>query len=255
MAQGRGKGREMIENRAALITGGTRGIGRAVATLLADRGWAVAAAFRSRQADAESLESGLKLRGAPVMTVQADVSDPGAAERLVRRVEGEWGRLDALVHCAGPYRRLPIMEESVEGWRSMFDSNLHSLFYLSRLVAPGMKERCWGRIVTFGVANADQHVGQPYITAYYAAKVAVLVLTRSLAKALAPHGITVNAVSPGIIETGSIPMEEFSGLVKNIPAGYVGLPEDAAAVAGFLLSEEARYVNGANIHVSGAWGI
>jgi 3-oxoacyl-[acyl-carrier protein] reductase len=173
----------------------------------------------------------------------------------VRQVEAEWGRLDALVHCAGPYRRMPIMEESVEGWRSMFDNNLHSLFYLSRLVAPGMKERRWGRIVSFSVANADQHVGQPYITAYYAAKVSVLVLTRSLAKALAPHGITVNAISPGIIDTGSIPMVEFSSLVKNIPAGYVGLPEDAATVAGFLLSEEARYINGANIHVSGAWGI
>jgi 3-oxoacyl-[acyl-carrier protein] reductase len=245
----------MLPNRAALITGGTRGIGRAVATLLAGRGWAVAATYRTRQEDAESLESGLKLRGSPVVTVQADVSDPDAAEALVHRVAGEWGRLDALVHCAGPYRRLPIMEESIEGWRSMFDSNLHSLFYLSRLVSPGMKERRWGRIVSFGVANADQHVGQPYITGYYAAKVGVLVLTRSLAKALAPHGITVNAVSPGIIDTGSIPMEEFSSLVKNIPAGYVGLPEDAAAVVGFLLSEDARYVNGTNIHVSGAWGI
>jgi 3-oxoacyl-[acyl-carrier protein] reductase len=245
----------MVENRAALITGGVRGIGRAVATLLADRGWAVAAAYRTRHEDAASLESALKPRGTPVMTVQADVSDPRAAESLVRRVEGEWGRLDALVHCAGPYRRLPILEENIEGWRSMFDNNLHSLFYLSRLVAPGMKERRWGRIVSFGVANADQQVGQPYITAYYAAKVAVLVLTRSLAKALAPHGITVNAVSPGIIDTGSIPMDEFSNLVKNIPAGHVGLPEDAAAVVGFLLSEEAQYVNGANIHVSGAWGI
>ena len=245
----------MLENRVALITGGVRGIGRAVATLLADRGWAVAATYRARKEDAASLESGLKSRGIPVMTLRADVSDPVAAETLVRQVEAGWGRLDALVHCAGPYRRMPIMEESVEGWRSMFDNNLHSLFYLSRLVAPGMKERRWGRIVSFSVANADQHVGQPYVTAYYAAKVSVLILTRSLAKALAPHGITVNAVSPGIIDTGSIPMEEFSSLVKNIPAGYVGLPEDAATVVGFLLSEEARYINGANIHVSGAWGI
>ncbi len=245
----------MLENRVALITGGIRGIGRAVANLVAGRGWAVAATYRTKREDAASLASDLKLQGASVMTVQADVSDPAAAETLVRRIVGEWGRLDALVHCAGPYRRLPIMEESVDGWRSMFDNNLHSLFYLSRLVAPGMRERRWGRIVSFSVANADQQVGQPYITAYYAAKVSVLVLTRSLAKALAPHGITVNAVAPGIIDTGSIPMDEFSSMVKNIPAGYVGLPEDAAAVVGFLLSEEARYVNGANIHVSGAWGI
>jgi 3-oxoacyl-[acyl-carrier protein] reductase len=245
----------MLENRTVLITGGCRGIGRAVATLLAGRGWAVASTYRTRSEDAASLASELKLHGGPAMTVQSDVSDPAAAGTLVRRIVDEWGRLDALVHCAGPYRRLPIMEETVEGWRSMFDNNLHSLFYLSRLVAPGMKERRWGRIVSFSVANADQEIGQPYITAYYAAKVSVLVLTRSLAKALAPHGITVNAVSPGIIDTGSIPMDEFSSMVKNIPAGYVGLPEDAAAVVGFLLSEEARYVNGANIQVSGAWGI
>jgi 3-oxoacyl-[acyl-carrier protein] reductase len=245
----------MLENRTALIAGGVRGIGKAVATLLATRGWAVAAAYRTRREDAASLESALKPLGAPVITVQADVSDPSAAENLVRRVEEEWGRVDALVHCAGPYRRLPVMEESVEGWRSMFDNNLHSLFYLSRLVAPGMKNRHWGRIVSFAVANADQLVGQPYITAYYTAKVSVLVLTRSLAKALAPHGITVNAVSPGILDTGSMPMDEFANLVKNIPAGYAGLPEDAAAVVAFLLSEEARYVNGTNIHVSGAWGI
>lgn len=245
----------MPESRTALITGGTRGIGRAVANLLSERGWAIAATYRTRREDAASLESDLKAHSVPVVTLQADVSDPVVAAGLVRRVESELGRLDALVHCAGPYRRLPIMEESVEGWRSMFDNNLHSLFYLSRLVAPGMRERRWGRIVSFSVANADQQVGQPYITAYYAAKVSLLVLTRSLAKALAPHGITVNAVSPGIIDTGSIPLDEFSSMVKNIPAGYVGLPEDAAAVVGFLLSEEARYVNGANIHVSGAWGI
>lgn len=245
----------MLETRTALITGGTRGIGRAVATLLAGKGWAVAATYRTRHDDAASLEAVLRPRCTAFMTIQADVSDPRSAENLVRHVDGEWGRVDALVHCAGPYRRVPIAEESDEGWRSMFDNNLHSFFYLSRLVMPGMKDRRWGRIVSFGVVNADQHVGQPYITAYYAAKVAVLVLTRSLAKALAPHGITVNAVSPGIIDTESVPMNEISNLVKNIPAGYVGLPEDAAAVVGFLLSEEARYVNGANIHVSGAWGI
>jgi len=245
----------MLGNRTALITGGVRGIGKAVATVLATRGWAVAAAYRTRREDAISLESALKPMGVPVMTVQADVSDPCAAENLVGRVEDKWGRVDALVHCAGPYRRMPVLEESIEGWRAMFDNNLHSLFYLSHLIAPGMKSRHWGRIVSFAVSNADQHVGQPYITAYYTAKVAVLVLTRSLAKALAPHGITVNAVSPGILDTGSTSMDEFANLVRNIPAGYVGLPEDAAAVVAFLLSEEARYVNGTNIHVSGAWGI
>jgi 3-oxoacyl-[acyl-carrier protein] reductase len=244
-----------MDTRVVLIAGGVRGIGRATALALAAEGWSIAVAFRTHADEAASLEGEVQSHGARFMAVRADVSDPQAAEILVRRAEEAWGRIDALVNCVGPFRRVPLMEETVEGWRSMFDHNLHSVFYLSRAAADGMKRRGWGRIVNFSMANADQMVGQPYITAYYAAKVGVLVLTRSLAKALAPHGITVNAVSPGLIDTGSVPMEEFARLLKNVPAGATGTPEDAAAIVRFLLSDRAGYVNGANIHVSGAWGI
>ena len=137
----------------------------------------------------------------------------------------------------------------------MFDNNLHPIFYLSRAVAPGMIERKWGRILSFSMANADQLVAQPQLTGHYIAKVGVLVLTRSLARVLAPHGVTVNAISPGFIHSGSAPAEELAQMEKRIPAGYVGTTQDAVAVARFLLSEGARYVNGANIHLSGAWGI
>jgi 3-oxoacyl-[acyl-carrier protein] reductase len=188
------------------------------------------------------------------------VRTPRASRRRFAPAEGwstrcELGRVDALVNCAGPFRRVPLLEETVSGWQSMFDGNLHPVFYLSRAVAPGMIARGWGRIVAFSMANADQGVGQPGITAHYIAKVGVLVLTRSLAKALAPHGITVNAVSPGFIDSGSVPLEEMSRMIANIPAGYVGTTEDAAGVVRFLLSDEARYVNGTNIHLSGAWGV
>ena len=174
---------------------------------------------------------------------------------MVRQVEREWGRIDALINCAGPYHRVNLLEESLEGWHSMFDTNLHPAFYLSQAVAAGMIERKWGRIICFSMANADQLIAQPQLTAHYIAKVGILVLTRTLARVLAPHGITVNAISPGFVDSGSAPKEELAAMAKRIPAGYVGTLEDAVSVARFLLSEEARYINGANIHLSGAWGI
>jgi 3-oxoacyl-[acyl-carrier protein] reductase len=147
------------------------------------------------------------------------------------------------------------MQESVEGWHAMFDSNLHPVFYLSRAAASGMMQRRWGRIVNFGLVNADQLVGQPFVTAHYIAKIGVIVLTRSLAKWLAPYGITANTISPGFIDTGSVPQEEIARIVPNIPAGYVGSPQDAVSAVCYLLSDEARYVNGTNIHLSGGWGV
>ncbi len=244
-----------MENRVALITGGVRGIGGAIARMLAGKGWLIAASYRTSRSEAERLEIDIREAGGSAIVVQADVSNPTAAEDLVTQVEAGFGRIDALINAAGPYRRVHLLEETIEGWHSMFDNNLHPVFYLSRRVAKGMIKRKWGRIVNFGLANADQHIGQPYITAHYIAKVSVLILTRSLAKALAPYGITVNSISPGFIETGSLSLDEISNMVKNIPAGHMGKPCDAASVVNFLLSEEASYVNGANIHLSGAWGV
>jgi len=244
-----------MSERVALISGGARGIGRAIALSLAESGWDVAVCYRSSQRDAEETVSSIQAKGGQGLALQSDVSDPEAAQALVRQVEKAWGRIDALVNAAGPYHRVELLSETIEGWRAMFDNNLHPIFYLSRAVAPGMIERKWGRILSFSMANADQLVAQPQLTAHYIAKVGVLVLTRSLARVLAPHGVTVNAISPGFIHSGSAPAEELAQMEKRIPAGYVGTTQDAVAVARFLLSEEARYVNGANIHLSGAWGI
>jgi 3-oxoacyl-[acyl-carrier protein] reductase len=241
--------------RVALIPGGVRGIGRAVALELARRGWIVAACYRSNASAAAELQTALRAIGATSLVIESDVSAPRNAESLVRQVENEYGRIDALINCAGSYRRVHLMEESLEGWHSMFDNNLHPVFYLSRAVAPGMIQRHWGRMVNFSMANADQHVGQPYITAHFIAKLGVIVLTRSLAKILAPHGITANTISPGFIETGGVPQEELSRSFQSIPAGYMGTPDDAVGAVLYLLSDQARYVNGTNIHLSGAWGV
>ena len=243
------------EARTALITGGARGIGRGVALDLARRGWNVALCYRRSAREAEEVVAAANAQGVRSLAVQCDVSDAKAAASMVERVEKEWGRIDALINGAGPYHRVDLLKESIEGWHSMFDNNLHPIFYLSRAVLPGMTARRWGRIVSFSMANADQMIAQPNLTAHYIAKIGVLVLTRTLARIAAPHGITVNAISPGFIDTGSAPPEETASMAKRIPAGYVGSIDDAVAAVGFLLSEEARYVNGANIHLSGGWGI
>lgn len=245
----------MVAKRVALITGGARGIGSAVARSLGTSAWRVAVCYRSSAEDAESTVEEIERAGGEGKAYRADVSDAGEARGLVESVEGAWGRIDALVNAAGPYHRVHLMKETDEGWRAMFDNNLHPVFYLSQAVASGMRERSWGRIVNFAMANADKYQAQPMVTAHYIAKVGVLVLTRTLAKVLGKKGITVNAVSPGFIETGSAPLEELEKAVQSIPAGYVGSTDDAVSAVRFLLSDEARYVNGTNIHLSGGWGL
>jgi len=241
--------------RVALITGGAKGIGRAIGLDLADRGWSIAICYRSSIAAAKDTWDALSAKGVEALAEQCDVSDPEACEALVEKVQEKLGTIDALVNCAGPYVREPLLEQSVESWRAQFDNNLHPVFYLSRLVAQGMTERRWGRIVNFSMANADQMIGQPQVTAHYIAKAGVLILTKTLAKILGPHGVTVNAISPGFIDSGSAPGEELEKMRKNIPAGFVGELSDAVSAARYLLSDEARYVNGANLQVSGGWGV
>lgn len=244
-----------MSHKIALITGGARGIGRAVALDLACRGWSVAVCYRTSSREAEEVVESAGRAGARALAVQCDVSDARACADLVRRVSGEYGRIDALINSAGPYHRTALLDETFEGWHSMFDNNLHPVFYLCKAVVPLMKERKWGRIVCFSMSNAEQLVAQPQLTAHYIAKVGLVVLMRSLARLVAPHGITANCVAPGFIDSGSAPKEELAAAVKRIPAGYVGTVEETAAVVRFLLSDEARYINGANIQISGAWGV
>lgn len=244
-----------MAEKVAVIPGGAKGIGRAIALDLAKEGWSVAVCYRRSEKEGNETAETIEKSGGRGLAIRCDVSDPRAAEAFVDQVAQRWHRIDALINCAGPYHRVPLLEETIEGWHEMFDNNLHPVFYLSRRVIPGMKARKWGRIINFSMANADQMIGQPHVTAHYISKVGILVLTRSLAKLVAPYGITVNAISPGFIRSGSAPESEMATLIKNIPAGYVGELRDAVSAVRFLLSEEARYVTGGNLHLSGGWGI
>jgi len=241
--------------RVALIPGGARGIGRAIAQALAVREWDVALCYRKSEEDAAVAVNAIEAAGGAALALRADVSHADACAELFDQVLAWRGQIDALIHCAGPFHRVDVLAETPEGWRAMFANNLDSLFYLSRLVAPGMTERRWGRIIGFAMANADRPMAQTQITAHYLAKVSVLGLVRSLAKALAPFRITANTISPGFIDSGSVEMAELAVMAKTIPAGTVGSVDDVVAAALYLLSDEASYVNGANIHVSGGWGI
>jgi len=243
------------KGKVALIPGGARGIGRAIALRLAEMGWSVAVAYRTSEQDAQVTCAQVRMHGTGGLALRADVSSPEEARGLVDAVNTEWGRIDALVHTAGPYHRVEILDETPDGWRAMMANNLDSFFYVSRAVAPQMAAQKSGRILAFAMANADRVSAQTGVTAHFIAKTGVLVLVKTLAKALGKSGVTVNAISPGFIDSGSAPPEELQKMVKAIPAGYIGTLGDVVGVAAFLLSDEARYVNGANVQVSGGWGL
>ena len=244
-----------MEPKVALITGGAKGIGRGLAIDLAGPQWAIAICYRSSSQEAQQTVQAILEKGGKAMAIPCDVSDPKACLALVKQVEAQWEKVDVLINGAGPYHRISLLKETPEGWDEMFSNNLHPIFYLAQAVAEGMKNRKYGRIISFSMANADKMEAQPFVTAHYIAKAGVLILTRTLAKLLAADGITVNAISPGFIDSGSAPTSELDKMVSKIPAGYIGNIKDAVEAVRFLLSDEARYVTGTNIHVSGGWGI
>ncbi len=232
--------------RHALIVGGARGIGRAIAADRLGAGWRVTLAGRSSRAPE------LEARGARWEAL--DASDGGACRALIAALEDR-DPIDALIVSAGPYHRTPLLAETDEGWRGMFANNLDPVFFLAQAALPGMKSRGWGRILTFSMANADKLQANPMVTAHYIAKVGVLVLTRTLARAGARAGVTANCISPGFIDSGSATPAELDDMRGRIPARRIGALSDVVGAARFLLSDEAGYVNGANLHVSGGWGV
>lgn len=242
-----------LSGQIALVTGSSRGIGKAIALGLARAGADVAVNYRLNESAASEVMKQAQGLGVRAVTVQADVTVAEAATALVAAATEQLGEVDILVNNVGDFFFKPLAAMSHEEWRYVFESNLSSVYYLCRAVLPSMRRRRKGRIINVGLSPVYQVRGAPNVAAYSIAKTGVIILTRSLAVEEAPHGITVNCVSPGLIDTGYLPPEMREWMHKRVPMGRLGHPEEIADAITFLASDKANYICGANLAVAGAY--
>ena len=231
--------------KIALVTGASRGIGRAIATELAHRGWAVAIGYRVRRDKAEELAQQLTEAGCRAMICQADVSRREGVEAMVRRVEENFGPVSLLVNNAGIAGQSLFQELTEERWHEFFSVNVDGAFYASRAVLPHMLHEHTGCIVN--ISSIWGQRGASCEVAYSATKAALIGLTRSLAAELAPSHIRVNCVAPGVIRTDmldELPEELLPQLAEQTPLGRLGTPEDIAAAVAFLADPAAGFITG-----------
>jgi len=238
--------------RCALVTGGSRGIGAATALRLAAKGYDVAITYRSQRLAAEAVAAEVERLGRRAVVLQVDLADPARTREGVREAADRLGGLHALVNNAGYVQRVPWEEISLEDWERMHTVTLTAAFVAAQVAAPYMIEAGFGRIVN--VSSLRALTGSAHGAHYAAAKAGLLGLTKSLAAALAPHGITVNAVCPGFTATDmNREALERRGkeIAAQIPLGRAAEPEEVAAVIAFLCSDEASYITGETISVNG----
>ncbi|MBO0855783.1 MAG: SDR family oxidoreductase [Nocardia sp.] len=244
----------MTSTRTAIVTGGAAGIGAGISTRLAADGYAVAIFDLDGDA-ANKLAAALEESGGTAIGVTVDVTDRAAVDAGVAEVRNRLGRPTILVNNAGLTIATPFLDITPEAWNSALDINLGGQFHCCQAVLPDMIDQRWGRIVN--ISSSSVHSGVPGLAAYVSAKSAVVGLTKTLALEFARHGITVNTIPPGFIDTPMTRRTADSGFLdisqqeQATPVGRIGKPEDIAAACSFLVRDEASYITGQIIGVNG----
>jgi 3-oxoacyl-[acyl-carrier protein] reductase len=241
-----------LSGKSAVVTGGSRGIGRAIALRLADQGADVCFSYRDNAAAAEEVVGEVTRHGRKGLAVQADVTQPEAAEALIKAALEAFGKVDILVNNAGITRDDLIMRMSVENWRDVLETNLFGAFYTLKAVTRPMLRARGGRIIN--ITSVSGQAGQMGQVNYSSAKAGLIGLTKAAARELGSRGITVNAVAPGFVLTElteSLADEWKQRITDQTPLGRFGTIEEVAYAVAFLASDEAAYITGQVLAVDG----
>ena len=239
-------------SKVALVTGSSRGLGRATALELAERGFTVAVHYARSEEQAQEVIGKIEAVGGRATAFKADVADAEACQTLVESVTKELGSLDVLINNAGITRDTLALRMKAEDWQQVLDTNLSAAFYLCKAALRGMLRAKWGRVVNISsVVGVMGNVGQAN---YVAAKAGLIGLTKALAQEYASKGVTVNAVAPGFIAsdmTEDLAADLKAKYLERIPVGRFGKPEEVAKAVAFLASEDAAYISGQTLVVDG----
>jgi 3-oxoacyl-[acyl-carrier protein] reductase len=242
----------MLNDKAVLVTGASRGIGRAIALFFAKQGAKVAVNYSGSEAKANEVVEEIKENGGTAFAIKADISSSEEVTNMVKTVIEEFGSLDVLVNNAGITRDNLLMRMKEEEWDAVINTNLKGVFLTTKAVSRQMMKQRQGRIINIAsIVGVSGNAGQAN---YVAAKAGVIGLTKTTAKELSSRGITVNAIAPGFISTdmtGKLEEGIKEEMLKNIPLARFGQPEDIAAAAAFLASDQSSYITGQTLHVDG----